>query len=60
MLNLFVSLADSFSKHWFSAGNDPEQNRYNGEDEKNVNQAARSAGDESQYPQDDQDDCKRV
>jgi hypothetical protein len=37
--------AGGFSKHRFPTGDDPEQNRYNGEDEENVNQTACGAGD---------------
>jgi hypothetical protein len=42
------------------AGDDPEQNRYDGEDEENVDQAACSAGNQSQQPQNNQDYCNGV
>jgi hypothetical protein len=58
--NRLVSLADRFSKHWLPAGDDPEQNRHDGKEKENVNQAAGGAGHHSQQPQNNQDDGKRV
>jgi hypothetical protein len=45
---LYLFLAVSFLKHWFPARDDPEQNRYHGEDEKDMNQAAECPGRQAQ------------
>ena len=37
-------------QHWLSAGDDPQQNCYNGKEEENVDQAACGAGHQPQHP----------
>jgi len=50
-----LSKRSSCLKPWLPAGDDPEQNRHDGDDQENVNQAARRTGQHPQQPQNDQD-----
>jgi hypothetical protein len=55
----FVSSSEDplrYSSHCPVAGNDPEQNGYDSENEEDVNQSASGAGNQPQHPHDDQHD----